>query len=132
MLIRHELNVCQSLDVKSPLFAFAKSLSKWELLLTVAALDGDPAYGIWNYIDMLQTRTENPMTMYGFIKAKIDDGCFLVVDGDKKSRKTLNLSPELRAALVSFLERRAERMMPQVTNISDIAIYPPKAITTVR
>lgn len=124
MLIENELSMCRSIDVKSRLFPFAKSLSKWELLLMIAALDGDPAYGIWNYIDMLQTRSENPTTLYGFIKTKIDDGCLVVVDGDKKSRKTLNLSPRLRESLMTFLEKRANQMRPPVTNISDVVDLP--------
>lgn len=117
MLIEHELNICRSIDVKSPLFAFARTMSKWELLLTIANLDGNPSYGIWNYIDLLQTRTENPMTMYSFIKSKIDDGSFEAVNGDKKSRKTLRLSKELREALVVFLENRIEVVTPKVTNV---------------
>lgn len=57
------------------------------MLLTIAKLDGDPAYGIWSHIGILQTRTENPMTIYGVLKSKIDDGSFGAVSGDKKATR---------------------------------------------
>ena len=118
MTIKDELLVLQGVDTKSLLFPFMKSLSKWELLLTIADLEGNPDFGIWNYIDMLHTRTENPMTMYAFVKLKIDDGCLIKAKSEKKSRKSLVLSSVLDSELRQFLRTRKNTLLPEVTNIS--------------
>ncbi len=121
MTITDELIVLRGIDTKSVLFPFMKSISKWELLLTIAELDGNPDYGIWNYIDMLHTRTENPMTMYTFVKSKIEEGSLTTTKSEKKSRKSLMLSPELAEELARFLETRGKTVLPEVTNISAFA-----------
>ncbi|WP_298679335.1 hypothetical protein [uncultured Lentibacter sp.] len=118
MTITNELLVLRGVDTKSMLFPFMKSLSKWELLLTIAELDGNPDFGIWNYIDMLHTRTENPMTMYAFVKLKIEEGCLEITRSEKKSRKSLKLSPQLAAELAQFIESRRHTSLPEVTNIA--------------
>ena len=48
MTIADELLVLKAVDTKSILFPFMKNISRWELLLTIAQLDGNPDYGIWN------------------------------------------------------------------------------------
>lgn len=111
MLIELELEVLESLPPKSALADFSKSIVKWELLLLVAKLNGNTEYGIWNYIDSLKTRTENSMTIYTFIKSGIENGSFVVVPGEKKSRKTLALSPQLREELMTYLKARTEHTL---------------------
>jgi hypothetical protein len=96
MTIEDELLVLHAVDTKSILFPFMKNISRWELLLTIAQLDGNPDYGIWNYIDMLHTKTENPMTLYAFLKVKIEEGS--LVKNQKRKEKSQ----------VSYLERRAQ------------------------
>ena len=118
MKIKDELIILQSINTKSILFPFMKSLSKWELLLTIADLNGNPDFGIWNYIDMLHTRTENPMTMYAFLKLKIEEGSLTKTKSVKKSRKSLVLSSELELELKKFLNSRKNTLLPEVTNIS--------------
>ena len=118
MKIKDELLILQGIKCKSILFPFMKSISKWELLLTIAYLDGDPDFGIWNYIDMLHTRTENPMTMYAFLKLKIEEGSLIKTKSVKKSRKSLVLSSELDLELKEFLNIRKNTLLPEVTNIS--------------
>ena len=118
MTIKDELLVLHGVDTKSLLFPFMKSLSKWELLLTIANLDGNPDFGIWNYIDMLHTRTENPMTMYAFLKLKIEEGSLIKTASEKKSRKSLVLSSDLELELKKFLNSRKNTLLPEVTNIS--------------
>lgn len=111
MLVDLELEVLENLPAKSALADFSKSIVKWELLLLVAKLDGNTEYGIWNYIDSLKTRTENSMTIYTFIKSRIENGSFVVVPGEKKSRKTLVLSEALHDELMQFLAIRTERTL---------------------
>ena len=118
MKIKDELLILQGINCKSILFPFMKSISKWELLLTIADLDGNPDFGIWNYIDMLHTRTENPMTMYAFVKIKIEEGSLIKTASEKKSRKSLVLSPKLDLELKAFLNIRKNTLLPEVTNIS--------------
>ena len=118
MTIKDELLVLRAVDTKSTLFPYMKNISRWELLLTIAELDGNPDYGIWNYIDMLHTRTENPMTMYAFLKLKIEEGSLIKAKSVKKSRKSLVLSSELDLELKKFLNNRKNTLLPEVTNIS--------------
>ena len=118
MTIRGELLVLRGVDTKSILFTFMKSLSKWELLLTIADLRGNPDFGIWNYIDMIHTRTESPMTMYAFLKLKIEEGSLVETKSQKRSRKSLMLSSKLDLELKEFLSARKHTVLPEVTNIS--------------
>ena len=118
MKIKDELLILQGIKCKSILFPFMKSISKWELLLTIAYLDGDPDFGIWNYIDMLNTKTENPMTLYAFLKLKIEEGSLVKTKSEKKSRKSLMLSEDLDLELKKFMMNRVSPRLPEVTNIS--------------
>lgn len=106
MRVEKELNDTRSVKPKDKLSRFFRSQTRWELLLLVAANKGNEEIGIWNYIDMLATRTESQMTVYNFIKDRIEDGSFVLLPSLKKSRKALGLSPEIEAALNAFLERR--------------------------
>ena len=118
MTIADELLVLKAVDTKSILFPFMKNISRWELLLTIAQLDGNPDYGIWNYIDMLNTKTENPMTLYAFLKLKIEEGSLVKTKSEKKSRKSLILSEELNLELERFMMNREMPRLPEVTNIT--------------
>lgn len=106
MLVFRELEITRSVRQRDPLARFFRSQSRWELLLLIAANGRSDEIGIWNYIDMLTTRTESPMTIYTFIRDRIDDGSLVLLQGRKKSRKVLALSPHLEAALNEFLTRR--------------------------
>lgn len=106
MLVFRELETTRSVKPKDPLSRFFRSQSRWELLLLIAANKNSDEIGIWNYIDMLTTRTESPMTIYTFIRDRIDDGSLVLLTGRKKSRKVLSLSAQLETALNDFLLRR--------------------------
>lgn len=103
-----ELDICRDVDAKSKLALFMQNRTRWELLLLIALLDGDTEYGISSYIEMLETRRENHMTIYRFIKARIDDGALVLVDGGKKSRKTLVLGAQLREDLAAHMHQRQQ------------------------
>lgn len=106
MLIFRELEVTRSVKPRDPLSRFFRSQTRWELLLMIAANNGAEEIGIWNYIDQLMTRTESPMTIYAFIRDRIEDGSLVLQPGSKKSRKVLTLSPALDASLRRFLAQR--------------------------
>jgi hypothetical protein len=106
MWLEKELRATQAVRPKDKLSRFYRSQTRWELLLLVAANNGNEEIGIWNYIDMLGTRTESQMTVYNFIKDRIEDGSFVLLPSLKKSRKALGLSAELQMALNAYLERR--------------------------
>ena len=106
MNVYQELSFTRSVRPKDKLSRFFRSQSKWELLLLVAGNKGNEEIGIWNYIDMLATRTESQMTIYNFIKDRIEDGSFVLLPSQKKSRKALGLSIELEVALKAYLEQR--------------------------
>lgn len=106
MTVDLELKFTRSIKPKDKISRFFRAQSKWELLLLVAANKGNDEIGIWNYIDMLATRTESQMTIYNFIKDRIEDGSFILLPSPKKSRKALGLSQDLEAALNHYLEQR--------------------------
>lgn len=85
---------------------FFSSPSAWEILLIVMKLDGNPRYGIGDYIDMVKTGTSSRLTMYKFIRQRIDDGLFVISPGEKKSRKTLSASEELKRAFTIHFENK--------------------------
>ena len=85
---------------------FCTNSTHWELLLLIHKLDGDPKYGLNDYIDNLRTLSQTRLTIQTFIKQMINQGLFEVVPSEKKSRKTLVLSQalaeELEATLVQI------------------------------
>ena len=108
-MIDEELKIVRSITRKDKLSSFYKSQTRWELLLVVSSLQDSEDIGIWNYIEMLRTRTESHITIYQFIKDRIADGSFLVVPSDKKSRKVIKISKELQDELHDFLRLRYQK-----------------------
>ena len=82
---------------------FCTNLTHWELMLLIHKLNGDPKYGLNDYIDNLRTMTQTRLTIQTFIKEAIKLGHFEVVPSEKKSRKTLSLSPALATELETIL-----------------------------
>lgn len=89
---------------KRPLMApFLSRLTTLELLLVIADLDGNGEYGINDYIDRLETLQTTRLTIQNFIKDRVAEESLIVVEGKKRSRKTLKLSPDLRKELDEYL-----------------------------
>jgi hypothetical protein len=105
-MLEKELKIVRSITLKERLSKFYKTQTLWELLLLVKSLQDTEDVGIWSYIELLQTRTESHMTIYQFIKDRIADGSFVVVESGKKSRKVVKLSKELDDELTEHLRRR--------------------------
>jgi len=82
---------------------FSTAPAVWEFLLVVYKLDGNPDYGISDYLSKLQTSRKTHLTMSQFVKDRIADGHLIVSPSAKKSRKTLTLSEELRTELEDHL-----------------------------
>lgn len=83
---------------------FSSNMSHWELLMIIYNLNGNPSYGINDYIDKLQTMRTTRLTLQNFIKDRVNDGSLIVVKSAKKSRKTLSLSALLADELNIFIE----------------------------
>ena len=60
-------------------------------------------YGLNDYIDSLHTLFQTRLTIQTFLKQAIKLGLFEVVPSEKKSRKTLSLSPALATELEDVL-----------------------------
>lgn len=82
---------------------FCTNLTHWELMLLIHKLNGDPKYGLNDYIDNLRTMSQTRLTIQTFIKETIKLGYFEVVPSEKKSRKTLALSTALATELETIL-----------------------------
>jgi hypothetical protein len=87
---------------------FFQRVETWELLLIIRDLEGDGSYGIEDYLDRLQTLKFTRITMRNFIKDRIAEASLIAVVGDKKSRKSLILSDELRSNLNAYFKLLAE------------------------
>lgn len=82
---------------------FSSAPAVWEFLLIVYKLDGNPNYGISDYISKLQTSRKTRLTMAQFVKDRIADGHLIISPSAKKSRKTLTLSDDRRKELEDHL-----------------------------
>lgn len=102
--ISTELNRIRASSSSKILRPYFQRVETWELLLIVYALEGDGAYGIEDYLDRLQTLKLTRVTMRNFIKDRVAEKSFLTVTGDKKSRKSLILSDELRSDLENYFK----------------------------
>ena len=78
---------------------FSTNVTHWELLLLIHKLNGDPKYGLNDYIDSLRTLSQTRLTIQNFINQAVKLGLFEVVPSEKKSRKTLSLSPAVAEEL---------------------------------
>ena len=74
----------------------------WELLMVIYHLEGVGSYGINDYIDQLKTMRTTRLTIQNFIKHRIQEGSLIVIESNKKSRKTLALSPGLKQELEQY------------------------------
>lgn len=102
-LSKPERKRLESVKSSNRLKRCSTNITHWELLLLIYELDGDPQYGINDYIDALTTLRATRLTIQNFIKDRIEDGDFEVAPSIKRSKKTLVLSDELRVELEKYL-----------------------------
>jgi len=84
-----ELNRIRFLSESQYLKFYSDRNEKWELLCLICSLGGDPRYGVYDYLGMLKTIRCSNLTLLKFLRERIKCGDFIVVPGEKKSRKTL-------------------------------------------
>lgn len=99
-----ELNRVRLLHETQQLRHFVSRSITWELLLVIYELEGIGDYGINDYIDKLQTMKTTRLTIQNFVKDRIHEGSLIVTSSNKRSRKTLILSPKLREELEAYFE----------------------------
>ncbi|TCP61072.1 hypothetical protein EV663_10618 [Rhodovulum bhavnagarense] len=75
-------------------------------MFLISALDGNPDYGIGDYIDMLKSSSSSRLTLSNFIRDRIRDGSLEIVPAKKKSRKTLVPSRKVQIELDKYLALR--------------------------
>ena len=88
-MIHDEIDRIRFLAGTDYLRAYAARAETWELLCIIFSLQGDRRYGINDYIDMTKTARCSRLTLYKFLRDRIDCGDFHIVRGEKRSRKTL-------------------------------------------
>ena len=96
---------------------FSSNMSHWELLMIIYNLNGNPSYGINDYIDKLLTIRNTRLTLQNFIKDRVSDGSLIVVKSAKKSRKTLFLSALLTDELKNFIEWQLSELHHQTESV---------------
>lgn len=100
-----ELNRIRFLSQSDYLTSYIDRNEKWELLCLICSLDGDPRYGVYDYLAMMKTARCSNLTLLKFLRERIKCGDFRVVPGEKKSRKTLRPSEELRNEFQVYQDR---------------------------
>ena len=104
-MIAVETERAQAIQSSEALHTFARNPTYWELLLTIYKLDGDPNFGVNDYVDLLTVREVTSLTVLNFMKAQIKAGHLQLTPSLKRSRKTLIVSDALKVELLSFCEK---------------------------
>lgn len=95
----------KAIQASEALKIFAISPTYWELLLVIYKLDGDPDFGVNDYVDLLTTRVATRLTVLNFMKVQIKAGYLQLAPSLKRSRKTLVVSDALKLELTTFCEK---------------------------
>lgn len=95
----------KAIEASEALKTFASSPTYWELLLVIHKLDGDPDFGVNDYVDLLTTRVATRLTVLNFMKVQIKAGYLQLAPSLKRSRKTLVVSDTLKLELATFCEK---------------------------
>ena len=114
-VIALELSRVRFIGSSKMLRPFVQRLETWEFLLIVYALSGDGRYGIEDYLDQLQTLKCTRLTMRNFVRDRIAEGALVVVNADKKSRKSLAISEELGRELEESF-KNLKGLRPAIVN----------------
>lgn len=83
--------------------AYLRHPDYWEVLLIIVKYDGNKDYGIGNYIDQIENQTLSQLTIENFLRDEIANGNLVIIEGEKKSRKTLNMSNTLLREFLAHL-----------------------------
>ena len=114
---RRELQRIASGQRTKYLYKYTLDVEYWELLLVIYTCDGDPKYGIGDYVARIRSNRRTNLTMQNFIRDRIAEGSLVVVESAKKSRKTLKLSDQLREELEEHLNWIGSSVTVPVTPI---------------
>ena len=117
LMAKRELQRIESRQRTTFLYKFAHDVEYWELLLVIYTYDGDPDYGIGDYVARVRSNRRTTLTMQNFIRDRIAEGSLVVVNSSKKSRKTLKLSDTLRQELEEHLNWIGSSVTAPVTPI---------------
>ena len=104
-MIAVETERTRAIQSSEALQAFASTPTYWELLLTIYKLDGDPNFGVNDYVDLLTVQELTRLTVLNFMKAQLKAGHLQLAPSLKRSRKTLILSDALKVELLTFCEK---------------------------
>jgi len=113
-VFRVEIERVRFLSESNYLKFYVDKNEKWELLCLICSLDGDPRYGVYDYLNMLKTIRCSHLTLLKFLRERIKCGDFRVVQGEKKSRKTLRPND----GLINELQDYQERMIDWVSLVT--------------
>ena len=117
MMAKRELQRMASRQRTKHLYKYTHDVEYWELLLVIYTCDGDPEYGIGDYVARVRTNRRTNLTMQNFLRDRIAEGSLVVVESVKKSRKTLTLSDQLREELEEHLNWIGSSVTVPVTPI---------------
>lgn len=90
------------------LSVFRRNATSWEVLLLLAADQGNPGPGLYEVIEAVQTRALGPSALLTFLRARRDEGTLIFTrNPHKRSKWSLSLRPDLRQDLRDLMDLRA-------------------------
>ncbi|KPP98461.1 MAG: hypothetical protein HLUCCA12_18075 [Rhodobacteraceae bacterium HLUCCA12] len=88
------------------LSAFHRNATTWELLLLLAANDGESDLGVYNTLDQLETGYLGQSALLKFLRDRRLDGLLSFDEHEKRSKWRLRLEPALYEEVVEYLAKR--------------------------
>jgi len=104
--LKIELEALRRIARSPGLSAFNRNATTWELLLLLAANDGQSDLGVYNTLDQLETGYLGQSAMLKFLRDRRLDGTVTFDEHEKRSKWRLRLDPSLQEALMQLLTSR--------------------------
>lgn len=91
--------------------AFHRNATTWELLLLLAANDGQSDLGVYNTLGQLETGYLGQSAMLKFLRDRRLDGLLAFDEHEKRSKWLLRLDPSIHEDLMELLAWRNQKLM---------------------
>lgn len=109
--LKIELETQRRIARSRGLCAFHRNATTWELLLLLAANDGQSDLGVYNTLSQLETGYLGQSAMLKFLRDRRLDGMVTFDEHEKRSKWTLRLDPSIHDALMELLAGRNRKLM---------------------
>jgi len=119
MQLQIELDVIRKISHSRGLSAFHRNGTPWELLLLLAANEGESKLGVYNTLDRLETKYLGKSAMLKFLKDRRAEGLLTFDENEKRSSWHLSLCQEIHDSISETLRDRNHRLVEAFVEQSD-------------